>query len=56
MSEFFSMGGHGSYIWASYAVFVLALIGDALAPRLRLRRVQHELTQRLRRQVGKNQP
>jgi len=54
MSEFLSMGGHGAYIWPSYAVFLLALIGDALAPRLRLRRVQRELAQRLRRQASKS--
>lgn len=54
MSEFFAMGGHGIYIWSSYAVFLLVLLGDALAPRLRLRRVQRELAQRLRRQAGKS--
>ncbi len=55
MSEFFAMDGHGVYIWSSYAVFLLILVGDALAPRLRLRRVQRELAQRLRRQAGKGQ-
>ncbi|MGQ0800928.1 MAG: heme exporter protein CcmD [Pseudomarimonas sp.] len=54
MSDFFAMGGHGVYIWSSYAVFLLALIGDALAPRLRLRRVRRELAQRLRRQAAKS--
>jgi heme exporter protein D len=27
MSEFFSMGGYGSYIWASYGVTAIAMIG-----------------------------
>ncbi|WP_033067806.1 heme exporter protein CcmD [Thalassospira australica] len=26
MSEFFSMGGYGSYIWASYGITALAMI------------------------------
>ncbi|KZB71082.1 MULTISPECIES: heme exporter protein CcmD [Thalassospira] len=26
MSEFFSMGGYGSYIWASYGLTALAMI------------------------------
>ncbi|MFV1851560.1 MAG: heme exporter protein CcmD [Thalassospira sp.] len=26
MSEFFSMGGYGSYIWSSYGITALAMI------------------------------
>ncbi|OSQ44382.1 heme exporter protein CcmD [Thalassospira alkalitolerans] len=26
MSEFFSMGGYGSYIWASYGIAAISLI------------------------------
>ena len=52
MNEFFSMGGHGAYLWPSYAVFVIALLWDALSPHLRTRRVQRQLALRLRRQVA----
>jgi len=54
VSEFFAMGGHGAYLWPSFAVFLLALIWDALAPGLRLRRVQRELALRQRRQAAAN--
>jgi heme exporter protein D len=52
MSEFLSMGGHGAYLWPSYAVFLIALAWDALSPRLRTRRVQRQLELRLRRQAA----
>ena len=31
MSEFFSMGGYGSYIWASYGIAALAMIALLIA-------------------------
>jgi heme exporter protein D len=53
MNEFLSMGGYGAYVWPSYAVFVAALLWDALAPQLRSRRVERELRLRLRRQAAR---
>lgn len=50
MSEFLSMGGYGAYVWSSYAIFVLALLIDFIAPRLRSRRVITELRGRLKRE------
>ena len=50
MSDFFAMGGYGFYVWTSYAVFVIVLLADALAPVLRRRRVIAELRGRLRRE------
>ncbi len=31
MSEFFAMGGHGFYIWVSYAVTALCMIIEVIA-------------------------
>ena len=31
MSEFFAMGGHGFYIWASYGVTALFMIVEVIA-------------------------
>ncbi|HEX22736.1 MAG TPA: heme exporter protein CcmD [Chromatiales bacterium] len=31
MSEFFAMGGHGFYIWASYGVTALFMIIEVIA-------------------------
>ena len=50
MSEFLSMGGYGSYVWSSYAIFAVALLIDYLAPKLRNRRVIADLRGRMKRQ------
>lgn len=50
MTEFLAMGGYGSYVWSSYAIFVIALLIDFLTPRLRNRRVITDLRGRLKRQ------
>jgi heme exporter protein D len=43
------MGGYGAYIWPAYAVFVIVLAIDAIAPRLRRKRVLAELRSKLQR-------
>jgi heme exporter protein D len=53
MSEFFSMGGYGAYVWSAYAIFFVLLIADALAPQLRKKRVLRELRGRVRRERAK---
>ena len=53
MSAFFAMGGYAAYVWPSYAVFMLVLLADALAPVLRRRRVLRELRTRLARQAAR---
>lgn len=50
MNEFLAMGGYGAYVWSSYAIFLIALFFDFLAPRLRNRRVVADLRGRLKRQ------
>jgi len=50
MTDFLAMGGYGAYVWSSYAIFVVALLIDFLAPRLRRRRVITDLGGRLKRQ------
>jgi len=53
MTDFFAMGGYGIYLWPSYAVFVVVLAIDALAPRLRRRRVLAELRGKLKRRQSR---
>lgn len=53
MSEFFSMGGYGGYVWSAYAIFFVVLIADAAAPYLRRQRVLRELRGRTRRERAK---
>ncbi len=50
-AEFFAMDGYALYVWPSYAIFVLALAWDALAPALKLRQVRRTLQLRLRREA-----
>ena len=51
MADFFAMGGYGAYVWASYAVFGIVLLADALTPLLQRRRALRELQGRLKRQA-----
>jgi heme exporter protein D len=48
--HFFAMGGYAAYVWPAYAVFFIVLVADAIAPRLRRRRVLRELRARIARQ------
>ena len=53
MSAFFAMGGYAAYVWPSYAVFLLVLLADALAPVVRRRRLLRGLRTRLARQAAR---
>ena len=44
MSEFFAMGGHGFYIWASYGVTALFMIIEVIAVIGGKRTVEKRLT------------
>jgi heme exporter protein D len=55
VSEFFSMGGYGAYVWPAYAAFFVILGTEALLPLLKRRRVLTELRgkwKRTRRREG----
>ena len=57
MSDFFAMSGYAAYIWPSYAVFFAVLAIDAIAPRLRRKRVLAEIRGKLaRRQTREATP
>ena len=53
VQTFLAMGGYAGYVWPAYAVFFVVLIGDAIAPQLRRRRVLRELRTRLARQSAR---
>jgi heme exporter protein D len=50
LQHFLAMGGYAAYVWPAYAVFFIVLIADAIAPRVRRRRVLRELRARIARQ------
>jgi heme exporter protein D len=50
LSEFFHMGGYGSYVWSSYGIALIVLLANVLGP-LRLRRkLLADLLRRQRRE------
>ncbi|WP_313912930.1 heme exporter protein CcmD [Tahibacter sp.] len=55
MSEFFHMGGYGSYVWSAMAIFIGVLALDAVAPLIKRRRVLRELRARVRRAQKRNE-
>jgi len=43
MNEILAMGGYGFYVWTSYIVFLVGLIGIIVGPLLRHRRLRRQL-------------
>jgi heme exporter protein D len=39
--KFFEMGGYGLYVWGSYAVTAIAMIGELVLLRSRTRTLDH---------------
>ena len=53
--DFLAMGGHASYVWASWGVTGALLIGIVLHARAERRRLLRVLQRRHRRQAATNQ-
>ncbi len=45
MKEFFAMGGYATFVWSSYGLTIMVLIGNVLLPQLRRRRILNQLRQ-----------
>jgi len=44
-SEFFAMGGYGLYVWGSYGVALLLMVGEPLLARHRFRKALSQVGQ-----------
>lgn len=55
MMEFFAMGGHGLYIWGSYGVAALLMIGEAVWVWRRHRKAATDLS-RTETEMSTSQP
>ena len=55
MSDFFGMGGYGTYVWSAYAVFAIVLLADAVIPFWQRRNTLRDLAARLRREAARKQ-
>ncbi len=49
MSEFFHMGGYAFYVWTSYAIALVVLLLNVLAPMRRRRNLLAAIARRIRR-------
>ncbi|TQV86429.1 heme exporter protein CcmD [Aliikangiella coralliicola] len=55
MQEFFHMGGHGFYIWTSYAVGTVVFIGLFLMVKFQRDKIIKQLRRRYRQQKSVNE-
>jgi heme exporter protein D len=57
VSEFFSMGGYGLYVWGSYAVTFICIVGEIflISNRRRTLEKRHSLTHDMNRKRDKNE-
>ena len=53
MADFLAMGGYGAYIWPAYALFLVVLALDAIAPRVRRKRVLADIRSKLKRRQAR---
>lgn len=49
-SEFLAMGGHGTYVWLSYAIALVVIVINIVNPVLQKKKVISDLARRLRRE------
>ena len=49
LADFFAMGGYAVYVWSSYALAAVVLIGNAVQARQRERRLLQTVAGRTRR-------
>lgn len=54
MGNFLAMGGYAAYVWPAYAVFLVVLAIDALAPIAHRRRVLSDIRGRVQRRSARN--
>lgn len=52
-SDFLSMGGDGLYVWLSYGIGVVVILGNVVWPILRRKQLLTQLRRRLRREENK---
>ncbi|WP_415897503.1 heme exporter protein CcmD [Neptuniibacter sp. QD57_21] len=49
-SDFIAMGGHGLYVWLSYAIALFVIVINIVNPALQKKKVISNLARRLRRE------
>ena len=49
-SDFIAMGGHGFYVWLSYAIALVVIVVNVVGPIMQKKKVVADLKRRLRRE------
>ncbi|MDO6515574.1 MULTISPECIES: heme exporter protein CcmD [unclassified Neptuniibacter] len=49
-SDFIAMGGHGFYVWLSYAIALVVVVINIVNPALQKKKIVSDLVRRLRRE------
>jgi heme exporter protein D len=49
-SDFIAMGGHGFYVWLSYAIALVIVVINIVSPVMQKRKVLTDLARRMRRE------
>ena len=50
LQQFFHMGGYAVYVWSSYAIALVVLVANVVAPILQRRKLFAQLARRQRRE------
>ena len=50
LTSFISMGGHGSYVWSAYAIGLVVMAWNVLAPLMARKRILTQVQRQLRQQ------
>ena len=53
MKEFFAMGGYAFYVWSSYALAVVVMVGNVLIARHRHKEQLGRIARKLKRERAK---
>jgi heme exporter protein D len=49
MNEFFAMGGYAAYVWPSYALALIILVANIVAPMQQRTKIVTDIARKLRR-------
>jgi heme exporter protein D len=53
-ADFLAMGGHGLYVWSSYAIGLIVLLANVVSPIMTRKRLITEQLRRIRREEIKS--
>jgi len=51
-ADFIDMGGHGLFVWLSYALGIFTIVGCIVQPLLQSKAIKRDLRRRFRREEG----